>query len=74
MSHDTAPQDNKMLHHSPHSVLIGFGTCHEFQNELMTSTSVPLYLRELKFFKISWKDLVEGLGLVEPGFESPFCH
>ena len=38
MSHDAIPQENM-----PHrSVLVGLGTHHEFQNELM-STEVPLY-------------------------------
>ena len=38
MSHDAIPQENM-----PHRwVLVGLGTHHEFQNELM-STEVPLY-------------------------------
>ena len=40
MSHDTALQE-RIFHHA---VLIGFGTHHEFRNELMTGTEVPLWI------------------------------
>ena len=40
-SHAAAPQE-KMLHSS---VFIGFGTHHEFRNEFMMSSRVPLYMQ-----------------------------
>ena len=40
MSHGATLQE-KTLHRS---VLIGFGSCHEFRNKLMTSVEVPLQL------------------------------